>query len=139
MESGHGPRHRPERVRRLVGVYHADGSLVGEVRYWIGARLGRAHCALCDITHGTLRAKPAWSRCRDELPVEFDTVHLDERDAGLRAATEGRTPCVVAETAGGWVVLVGPRELDDCEGSIDALMARVVEATEAAGLSLRPG
>ena len=25
-------------VIRLVGVYHADGTLMGELRYWVGAR-----------------------------------------------------------------------------------------------------
>ena len=28
----------PETVRELVGVYDADGTLLGEVRYWIGAQ-----------------------------------------------------------------------------------------------------
>ena len=46
------------RVVRFVGVYNAEGTLRGEVAYWIGARLGLGHCALCDITHGvfTVRA-----------------------------------------------------------------------------------
>ena len=34
----------PETVRELIGVYDADGTLIGEVRYRIGARLGRTHC-----------------------------------------------------------------------------------------------
>jgi hypothetical protein len=50
-------------VRRLVGVYDADGTLRGEVGYWVGARLGRAHCALCDITHSPIRERSglAWT------------------------------------------------------------------------------
>ncbi len=47
-------------IRRLVGVYHADGTLLGEVSYFVGARLGRAHCSLCDITHGLVRERPEW-------------------------------------------------------------------------------
>ena len=35
-------------------------ALVGEARYWIGARLGRAHCALCDITHGLFTERDDW-------------------------------------------------------------------------------
>ena len=46
-------------VTALTGVHHADGSVIGELRYWIGARLGRAHCALCDITHGGARWRAA--------------------------------------------------------------------------------
>ena len=86
---------------RLVGVYHADGTLMGELRYWVGARLGSAHCSLCDITHGLFRAKPEWQRERGCLGLEFDTVHLDEHDDALRAATGEVTPCVMAETADG--------------------------------------
>jgi len=47
-------------VRELIGVYDADGTLLGEARYWIGARLGRAHCALCDITHGLFTERADW-------------------------------------------------------------------------------
>ena len=60
----------------LTGVYDADGSLAGELSYWIGARLGRRHCALCDITHGLVREKPEWKDVLDRLPVEFDAVHI---------------------------------------------------------------
>lgn len=67
------------RLRRLVGVYDADHTLRGELSYWVGARLGRAHRALCDITHGTLRVKADWRACRSGLPVAFD--------AGLRWPT----------------------------------------------------
>jgi hypothetical protein len=112
-------------VIRLVGAYHADGTLMGELRYWVGARLGSAHCSLCDITHGLFRAKPEWQRERGCLGMEFDTVHLDERDDALRAATGEVTPCVMAETAAGYVQLLGPDELDACHGSVEAMFDRL--------------
>ncbi len=43
-------------VVRLIGVYDADGTLRGELGYWVGARLGRRHCSLCDITHALRRS-----------------------------------------------------------------------------------
>ena len=46
----------------LVGVYAADGGLVGEVAYVVGHLLGRTECALCDVTHETLRRKPDGTR-----------------------------------------------------------------------------
>jgi hypothetical protein len=42
-------------IARLIGVYNAEGSLRGELAYLLGKLTGRAHCALCDITHGALR------------------------------------------------------------------------------------
>jgi len=38
-----------------VGIYNADGSLLGEVSYVLAKYTGRGHCELCDITHGTFR------------------------------------------------------------------------------------
>ena len=47
-----------DRLARLVGVYDADGTPWGEVAYWVGARLGRRHCSLCEITHGASFTAP---------------------------------------------------------------------------------
>jgi hypothetical protein len=122
-------------VRRLVGVYDADGTLRGELTYWVGARLGTAHCALCDITHGTFRARPEFVRCAEGLPVPFATVHLDERTPEVAEVSEGRTPCVVAHLDGTEpVVLLGPAELEACDGRPDDLMDALEQAVAARGL-----
>jgi hypothetical protein len=124
------------RVRRLIGVYHASGTTLGEISYWIGARLGRAHCPLCDITHGTIREKKQWRQCRAQLPVPFETVHLDDRGALLARLTDGHTPCVVAETDAGFEVLVGRSELETCEGSPTCLIDIIVATARERGLVL---
>lgn len=105
------------RLLGLVGIYHATGTLWGEVSYWVRARLGGGHCALCDITHGSLREKPEWRTCRGALPVPMETVHLDERDAELAGFTDGRTPCVVARTTSGLEMLLDAAALEACEGA----------------------
>lgn len=125
-----------ERVRRLVGVYDAEGTLRGELTYWVGARLGRAHCSLCDITHGTFRERGDWKQCRAALPVPFDTYHLDDQPSAVRDAAEGTAPVVVAETSVGYVVLLGPRELDACAGSVDRFERALEHALSGAGLVL---
>jgi hypothetical protein len=111
-----------ETVERLIGVYHASGTLWGEVAYWLKARVGAAHCALCDVTHGVFREKEEWRRCRERLSVPFETRHLDDQDAVLARFTEGRTPCVVAVVADGFVLLVGEDELEACHGSPERLV-----------------
>jgi hypothetical protein len=124
------------RVVRLIGVYHASGTTWGELSYWLKARVGVGHCALCDITHGTFREKSEWQQCRLQLPVELVTVHLDERDDRLAAFTEGRTPCIVAETADDLVMLVDAAELRSCDGSPDRLIAAIEQHSATHGLVL---
>ena len=77
-----------------------------------------------------IREKPEWKQCRPELPIEFATVHLDERTDDLCDFTEGRTPCIVAETTGRLVMLVDATELAACDGSPQRLLAAI--ATNAA-------
>ena len=131
---GESSEPQGRRLIRLVGVYHASGTPWGEVSYWLKARFGGGHCALCDITHGTFREKERWKQCRTDLAVPFDAVHLDEQDEPLAAFTDGRTPCVVAETSEGLVLLVDDAELRSCDGSPDALVTAIERELRSSGL-----
>jgi hypothetical protein len=124
-----------ERIIRLIGVYDADSTMRGEVAYWIGARLGRRHCSLCDITHGSIRQRPEWTTCRAGLPVPFDTFHRNDQPDTARAAAGGQAPVVVAETEVGQVLLLSPAELDACGGSVDRLVEAIDRAVTGAGLT----
>jgi hypothetical protein len=132
--SGEDPGTLRPLVHRIVGVYAADGSLRGEVSYWIGARLGRAHCALCDITHGTFREKSAWRACRESVPVPVTMYHRDDQPAAVRAATRDVDPVIVAETDSGVVVLLGPDALAACSGAPEVLVDAISDAVDRAGL-----
>ncbi|MEV1144514.1 hypothetical protein [Micromonospora sp. NPDC049799] len=121
-------------IRRLVGVYHADGGLRGELAYVVGKVRGTAECALCDITHGALGRKREWRHLVPELGVPVDLVHLNERSPEIRAASEGRTPCVLALTDDGPVPLLGPADLDALDGSVARFAERLHAAVDAAGL-----
>ena len=114
------------RIVRLVGVYDADSTLRGELAYWVGARLGRRHCSLCEITHGSVRQRPEWQACQAGLPVPFDTYHRNDQPDTIRVASGGEAPVVVAATDTGHVVLLDAGDLAACAGSID----RLVEAIE---------
>ena len=127
------PSPRP-RIRRLVGVYNADGTIRGELTYWVGARLGRTHCALCDITHGSVRERAGWKACRAGLPVPFDTYHLNDQPDAIRAVIADQTPAVVADTDLGLFALLGPTDLDRCDSSIERFSAALNHAAEQLGL-----
>ena len=114
----------------LVGVYDADGTLSGELAYWVGAHLtGRRHCALCEITHGMFREKTQWRELAAGLPVPFEAVHLDERSPEVLAASDGCEPCVVALRADGSAeVVLGAEELEAMGGDPTRLASALDEA-----------
>ena len=92
-------------VRRIIGVYDADGGLRGEIAYLAGKLAGR-HCTLCDITHSPVRRRREWDAYVSTLPVPFEVVHRNERTPALEAATEGREACVVALCDDGTITLL---------------------------------
>ena len=112
----------------VVGVYNADSTILGEVSYWIGARFGVAHCSLCDITHGLFAERKDWKSCRDQSEFNFSTFHSNDQPEAVRAAANDVTPVVVAFVNDKYQVLLGPQQIDACEGSPERLMAAITEA-----------
>lgn len=118
------------RLVRLIGIYDANGSLPGEIAYWVGARLGTRHCALCEITHGVFREKSEWRECRAGLAVPFESLHLDEIPPEMAAVVAGSTPCVVAERAdGSFEIVIDREQLEACDGRPERLAALVGEVS----------
>ncbi len=112
----------------LVGVYHADGGLIGELRYVLGKARGTAHCALCDITHSTVRRKAEWDAACRGYRVPIRLVHLNERSASEVAACTLGTPTVLAHYDDGtWQAILGPDELE-LDGSVSAFFSAVDNA-----------
>ena len=59
-------------LKAIWGVYHADGGIVGELRYVFGKLRGTAHCALCDITHSYVSEKKSMNNA--VLIVQFLSI-----------------------------------------------------------------
>jgi hypothetical protein len=112
----------------VVGVYNADSTFVGEVSYWIGARFGVAHCSLCDVTHGLFTERADWKSCRDQAPFSISMFHRNDQPEAVRAAANDVTPVVVAFVNDKYQVLLGPQQIDACEGSPERLVAAITEA-----------
>lgn len=121
-------------IIRLVGVYNAQSTFAGEVSYWVGARLGRAHCALCDITHRSVRERGDWQVCRAGLPVPFDTFHRNDQPDAVRTALADTAPAVVADTTAGAVLLLDAAAIEACAASPEALVAAIEAAVDDRGL-----
>lgn len=85
----------------LIGIYKADGGVIGELSYFFGHLVGVRSCSLCDITHSPVKKKSAFKKLEQELlrdhGIAIKMIHLNERnDRELKAST-GREPCVLLE------------------------------------------
>jgi len=122
----------------LVGIYHANGSLRGELAYAVGRLLGTAHCALCDITHSVVRRKPEWDAMVTRLGLPVVLLHLDELPADVATACElSGTPVVLARVDDGALVLLLDGEaLEGLGSSVDAFEQAVRSAASAQALTL---
>lgn len=106
----------------LIGVYHADGGVAGELRYVAAKLLGRTHCGLCDITHAVLRRKREWDELVADLESPFRLLHLNEMPADVAEAVAlSGSPVVLGQEPSGELrVLLTPAALDSVQGSVPA-------------------
>lgn len=125
-------------VTELVGVYNADGGLVGEARYVVASWFGKAHCALCDVTHSPFRRKKQWDEMVLGLAVPFSLDHLNDmpRDVAGLVETHG-APLVAARLDdGGLRVVLTPDDLEPLGGSVPAFEQALRAALAASELHL---
>ena len=90
---------------RLIGIYNADGGIVGELKYFFGHLIGVAKCELCDVTHSPIRRKASFDKLASDLKAEFglemDLKHLNERTESEIRTSSGQEPCLLAQYADG--------------------------------------
>ncbi|MFM2373714.1 MAG: hypothetical protein RJA75_610 [Actinomycetota bacterium] len=85
----------------LIGIYKADGGIVGELTYFFGHLVGVRSCSLCDITHSPVSKKKSYKALEQHMltehAIQMRMIHLNERNERERKASEGREPCVLLE------------------------------------------
>ena len=85
----------------LIGIYKADGGVIGELSYFFGHLVGVRSCSLCDITHAPVKKKSAFKKLEQELlkdhGIAIKMIHLNERNDRELKASAGREPCVLLE------------------------------------------
>ncbi len=114
-------------IERLTFIYDADGSLAGELRYWLGSWVGATHCALCDVTHTKFRKRPSFQACAGRLGLPITYLHRDQLDPTLRSLTAHALPCVVGHGAQGDVILLDHDELELLAGDVSKFEAHMRE------------
>lgn len=113
-------------MQELIGVYHADGGLVGEVRYVVGHLLGRAHCSLCDVTHSPVRRKREWDRWVSSTGVPVKLYHLNEMPADVAAVVaQCGSPAFLAREQGQLRVLLDGPAIEATDGSVESFAQAV--------------
>lgn len=117
-------------IESVWGVYHADGGIVGELRYVAGVLFRGNHCSLCDITHSLAWEKEEMKSKRESFSIPFNLVHLNEQPSELRDYTKGITPIVVGKTEAGFITLATDKELQKCQGSVDGLFSLISSRLE---------
>jgi hypothetical protein len=103
----------------LVGVYDANSTVIGEVSYWVGARLGKTHCSLCELTHGLFTQKSEWKNCSRTLSVPFRTFHRNDAPTDVLAQLNGSFPAVLARTEKGPEIILTSEQLENFDGSTE--------------------
>jgi len=128
-----------EPVVEVVGVYDADGGVVGEVTEVVARLRGGTGCSLCTLTHGSLRRRPEWDAMVARLPVPVRLVHRNEVTEDERAAcsVSGLPAVIGARADGSHTVLLGPTGLAALDGSVAAFEQALRAAMSVGGV--RPG
>lgn len=120
------------KINNLYGVYDADATILGEISYWLGARIGIRHCSLCDITHSLFREKVAWQNCQKELlnkhGVNFQAFHRNDQPDDVRKVINGQYPAVVAEdTEGNFSLFMNDQVITACGKDPQLFMAQIIK------------
>jgi len=89
---------------------------MGEVRYLRDKFLGKADCALCDVSHGwSALGRSAWRR-RKGVAASVNWLHRDELPDHVAAQIEGQLPCVAVDRSGEIEIVIGREALRGCQG-----------------------
>jgi hypothetical protein len=111
----------------VIGVYHANGGLFGEIAYVFGKVFGKTECALCDLTHRVVSEKGNVQSWRRGLSYPLTFKHLNELSAQMSACVANESPCVVLQHGGDMSILIDRHELRAMNGDEQSLM-RCIES-----------
>jgi hypothetical protein len=110
----------------LIGIYKADGGIVGELSYFFGHLIGVRSCNLCDITHSPIMKKSSFKALERHLLAEHGVavrmLHMNERNEREQKASEGREPCILLEYPDESIsMFIDSADLATLSGSVSSL------------------
>lgn len=115
----------------LIGVYKADGGIVGELQYFFGHLIGTRSCSLCDISHSLVSKKSSFkeleAHLREEHRILVRMIHLNERNEREHKASAGREPCMLLEYPDQSIsMFLDSTDLTALSGSVNSLKKLLV-------------
>ena len=114
---------------RILAIYDADLSVIGELAYAVGKLTSTRSCALCDITHGLNPfGKRSWrSYCEDQPEVEW--LHRNEISDEMLAQLPTPLPCVIKQDIHGYLcTLLDTSALIACDGQLELFDEKLTRA-----------
>lgn len=64
--------------KTFYGIYNADGTILGEIKYVYMKVSGTGSCALCDITHTWTGRKASFDQACQRASIRFVLLHTNE-------------------------------------------------------------
>ena len=115
----------------LIGIYNADGGIVGELSYFFGHLIGVRSCSLCDISHSPIMKKSSFKALEQHLLEEHRItvrmIHMNERNERERKASEGREPCMLLQYPDESIsMFLDSADLTALSGSVSSLKKLIV-------------
>tara|TARA_B100000902_G_scaffold241373_1_gene228597 strand:- start:65 stop:430 length:366 start_codon:yes stop_codon:yes gene_type:complete len=115
-------------MSQFIGLYKADGSPSGELRYLLGKLTHRTSCSLCDLTHGwNPFGKSSWKAASKDLGIRISLLHRDEASDEQLAAVDTLPAIIQVQEnpvgGNGWVLVMTSEEIESYRNAPRGLLA----------------
>lgn len=121
---------RMDNEKVVFGIYNADGSFLGELRYSIWKVVGKSSCSLCELTHGwNPFGKRKWKTVCKSSNLNIQLIHRDEATAS-QLKTAADLPSFITESDGGWVQVMGASQINKFKNRPSELISELEDFFE---------
>ena len=109
---------------KIFGIYDGDGTILGEIKYFLAKHFLGRECSLCDITHGdSFRGKTAWRNNLDQI----EWLHRNDQTEEMSAFTRNHLPMVIRQSNGHFDILLSADDLAKCKGDYEVFLTLLRE------------
>jgi hypothetical protein len=112
-------------MTRIIGIYNADGSILGELKFAVNKVTGKSNCGLCDLTHGwNPLGKSSWKRASSSSHVEIELLHRNELTTE-QSETAGDLPAIIVEKVGEWKKIMSADDIFSFSGNASGFLTQI--------------